>query len=542
MKKKSIYIVVLLTIIAYHISLTIFNNRNSIAIAETSSQELNNSTILTINMAEIPQIPWDVKKAAVHVAETFSAAVHGSLAPYYFNEHKEPSNQNVLLEDYYCQALTCIAKLKEGKFFHNNREVTAYDVEFSLIKQLIAEPDDNYAEAILDDIEGINNINLKNITFSDIKNIKYPTGLVTGIKVIDKYQIEFKLKRENKFFFARISDGKLPIVPIEELQDDLINWKKYPIGFGKYKVDKADLQKHEYYLSKVSAKENIPKYIKLIFSSDKQGDIKLLLGGPERGNEEYEHRLVFSNPYSNGGFLFNYTTELGKNEHFRKALSLALDRKSIARAAYFNELFAEDQLIPNAAGFKEYHIDLPIQEQNIELAKYYLNKVPAHLWQNKTFEIPTYWEDVKSIYSLPYITEIEKQLAVLGIKVKFLNSDDRFEKFIEGDERIFAFTGFAFANKDPHKLFAYFRKGSYFQNEHPNDPAYEELYQKAVNNLDPLNKEPTKILGKYFMQNNFMIVLFIQRMSLSYDPKVVISLGRQYNGTRFAIWEIKMRE
>lgn len=519
----------------------VLNGTNLLAYSN-SNKPYNNNTALIINLAEVPQVPWDFKKAAVHVAETFSAAVHGSLAPYYFNEHKEPSNQNVLLEDYYCQALTCIAKLKEGKNFHNNREVTAYDVEFSLIKQLIAEPGDNYAEAILDDIEGINEVNLNKIKYTKINQISYPTGFVSGIKVTDNYHIEFKLKRENKFFFARISDGKLPIVPIEELQDDLINWKKYPVGFGKYKVDKADLQKHEYYLSKVSLKENIPKYIKLIFSSDKQGDIKLLLGGPERGNEEYEHRLVFSNPYSNGGFLFNYTTELGKNENFRKALSLALDRKSIARASNFNELFAEDQLIPNAAGFKEYHIDIPIQEQNIELAKYYLNKVPAHLWQNKTFEIPTYWEDVRSIYSLPYITEIEKQLAVIGIKVKFLNSDDRFEKFLEGDKRIFAFTGFAFANKDPHKLFAYFRKGSYFQNEHPNDPTYEELYQKAVNNLNPLNKEPTKMLGKYFIQNNFMLVLFIQRMSLSYDPKVVISLGRQYNGTRFAIWEIKMRE
>ena len=58
------------------------------------------------------------------------------------------------------------------------------------------------------------------------------------------------------------------------------------------------------------------------------------MGGPERGNEEYEHRLVFQNPYSNGGFyLITLSTSLGKMKTFRKALSLALDRKSIARAS-----------------------------------------------------------------------------------------------------------------------------------------------------------------------------------------------------------------
>lgn len=168
--------------------------------------------------------------------------------------------------------------------------------------------------------------------------------------------------------------------------------------------------------------------------------------------------------------------------------------------------------------------------------------MPKHLWQNKTLEVPSYWEDVQEIYSLPYILEIEKQLIDVGINVKFISTGNKFEKFKDGDDRIFAFTGFAFPNKDPHKLFAYFRKGSYFHNEHPNDPYFEKLYQNAVNNPDPFNKEPTKILGKYFTDKNIMVPLFFQRMSLSYDPRKTISLGRQYNGTRFAIWEIKMRQ
>ncbi|WGL60999.1 ABC transporter substrate-binding protein [Pigmentibacter sp. JX0631] len=533
-----IFVIFVFITIVIPVSVQVYKKTQAYASGEVYTDDGHE---LTVNMAEIPQIPWDVKKAAVHVIETFTAAVHGSLAPYYFRDQKEPSNQNVLLESYSCEKLICKAILKRNMEFHNGRTVTAYDVEYSLIREILADPEENYAESILDDIEGINSIAFNYLKYIKIDGNRYPSGNVKGIIVKNEFEIEFHLKRENNFFFARISDGKLPIVPIETLKEDHLTWKQFPVGFGKYKVTNVDLAKHEYYLQKVSYKENIPNKVKLIFTADQQGDIKLLLGGPHRGNEEYEHRLVFSNPYSNGGFLFNHTTELGSNFYFRKAISYALDRNIIARASYFNELFPEDQLLPNSVNFKEYRPDLPLQSQNIELAKQYLAKVPKHLWQNKRFEIPVYWEDVKEIYTLPYIVEIKKQLAAVGLHVDFLNSDERFEKFNTGDTRVFCFTGFSFANKDPHKLFSYFRKGSYFKNEHPNNPLYETLYQNAVNNKDPLNTKPTKILGNYFFDESIMVVLFVQRMSLSYDPRVVISLGNQYNGTRFAVWEIKMR-
>ena len=496
---------------------------------------------LSINMAEVPQVPWNTEKAAVHVAETFTAAVHGSLAAIYGHGSKDNSNQNTLLESYSCNDVTCFATLKKNVYFHNNREVNAYDIEFSLTKQLISQKGMNYAESILDDIVGINDVNLEKLKITNINGIDYPSGVVEGIIVKNKYQLEFKLKRQNNYFFYRISDGKLPIVPIEEFEANYTNWKKYPVGFGKYKVIDADFEKYVFKLLKANPAEKIPKTVELMFSSDKTGDIKLLLGGPDRGNEEYEHRLVFSNVYSNGGFLYNYQTELGQNENFRKAISLALDRNKIARSSYFNELTAEDQLIPNSSSFKEFRAEIPMQEQNIAEAKRLLNLVPHHLWKNKVFQVPTYWEDVKEIYSLPYIKEIQTQLAQVGIQVQFLNMDINYEKFIDNDKNVLFFTGFGFANNDPNKNFAHFRKGTYFKNEHPIDPEYENLYQLSVNNLHKETKH-TKELSKYFTHKNIMTVILNQRMSLSYDPRKVISLGSQYNGIRFAIWEIKIRD
>ena len=501
---------------------------------------INENEILTINMAELPVIPWNSEQAAGHIIETFTAAVHGSLAPIYIHGSIDNTNQNTLLESYSCKELTCFAKLKKGVYFHNNREVTAYDLEFSLIKQLIAQKDSNYTETILDDIVGINNVKNEKVKIIKFNNIEYPSKLVEGIQVKNKYNIEFKLKRKNNYFFYRIIDGKIPIVPIEELKKDYINWKKYPVGFGKYKVTDVDFNNYIFYLERVNLSEKIPKKVRLIFSSNETGDIKLLLGKPNIGNEQNEHRLIFPNVYSNAGFLYNFQTELGKNENFRKAISLALDRDKIARSSYFNELSAEDQFIPNSGYFKEFRADIPIQQQNIKEAKRLLNLIPHNLWKNKIFQVPTYWEDAKEINTLPYIKEIQTQLANVGIQTIFLNTNNDYDKFGDNDPNVFWFTGFSFATSDPNKNFAHFKSGSYFKHEHHFDPIYELLYEESANKIYN-NPNSVKMLSKYFTQKNIMTIIFNLRMTLSYNPQKVISLGNQYNGIRFAIWEVKIR-
>lgn len=193
----------------------------------------------------------------------------------------------------------------------------------------------------------------------------------------------------------------------------------------------ADLETHEFYLEKVSQEERIPKKIKLIFSKENIGDIKMLLGGPNRGNASYERQVIFQDVYSNGGFLYNYQTELGRNLNFRKAISLALDREKISEATVFKEMAPEDQMLPNSGWQKDYRFPMPIQKQNIAEAKRLLNLVPEHLWKNKVFQVPSYWEDVKEINTLPYISVIKKQLQDIGIAVEFLNTDMDYDKFKE---------------------------------------------------------------------------------------------------------------
>ena len=539
-KIRVFFIIPLIIVISFYVYSVLRPNSHK-SLAESNQKNSIERDMITINMAEIPHNPWKTEEAPVHVAETFTAAVHGSLTPIFELSSKDNSNQNTLLEKYYCEEKKCYATLKKGILFHNNREVNAYDIEFSLTRRFLSQAGTSYVQSILDDIKGIDKVNKENIRIISVNNIEYPSGAVEGIVVIDNYNIVFNLKRPNKLFFSRISDGKIPIVPIEALKSDYIEWKKYPIGFGKYKVTGADLKEFKFYLQKASEAEKIPKYVTILFGSDNIGDIKMLLGGPNRGIEEYESKVIFSNVYSNAGFLYNYQTELGKNENFRKAISLALDRQKIASTSIFKEMLAEDQMFSDSGWQKEYRSNIPIQKQNIQEAKRLLRLVPEHLWKNKIFQVPTYWEDVADINSLPYIGEIKAQLNEIGIQTNFLDTDINYEKFRDGDENVLWFTGFGFANNDPNKNFAHFRKGSYFTHEYPKDRKFERLYQKSVKNFSK-SPEDTIKLSEYFTKKNIMTIMMVQRMSLSYDSRKIISLGNQYNGIRLAIWEIKLKE
>ena len=495
---------------------------------------------ITINLSEIPQIPWDTSRAVSHVIETFSASVNGSLISKEENSFEGELVQNTLLEKYNCENSICYAKLKKNVLFHNKREVTAYDVEFSLIRGQIVKNKNILLASILEDIIGIEDLSGKKIDLKKINSIKYPTGLVKGIAVVDNYNIIFRLKRNNKFFFNKISIGRLPIVPVEEFDSTYNNWLKYPIGFGKYKVESVDRDKYIFVLKRAKKYENIPKYIKFIFSNQDEGDIKILLGDAGRGKSNTDRRIVFPNIYSNGGFLFNYKTELGANPKFREAISLALDRESIAEKAFYKEILPEDQMIPLFSSMKEYRANIPVQKQNLEKAKALLNEIPHELWKNKVFHVHTYWANIRNINSLPYIREIITQLKRVGINTIFYDTDLSYTKFKSDDKNVIWWTGFGFSSVDPNKNFSFFKKDSYFTNEAPFDPIFENLYNNSVKYI---SESPfyTKKLCEYFTEKNIFVIVLNQKMSFAYNSDRISSLGEQHNGILFYVWKMKLR-
>lgn len=495
---------------------------------------------ITINLSEIPQIPWDTNFAVSHVIETFSASVHGSLISNESDTSEGDESQNTLLQSYKCIENLCSATLKKNIYFHNNREVTAYDIEFSLIRGQIIKNKNLLLSSILEDIIGIDEFKFNEIKTQKINSIKYPTGVINGIKVIDNYNINFQLKRNNKLFFNKISLGRLPIVPIEEFNSSYENWLKYPIGFGKYKVANVDLKNHIFVLKKANKYENIPKYIKFIFSADDKGDVKILLGDSGRGKSNKNRRIIFPTIYSNGGFLFNYKTDLGANPKFREAISVAIDREKIASKSLYKEILPENQMIPILSEMNKFRANIPIQKQDIQKAKNLLNQIPENLWKNRIFHVHSYWANIKNINSLPYIVEIISQLKNVGINTVFYDTNSSYPKFKDTDKNVIWWTGFGFASKDPNKNFSFFKKGAYFMNESPNDDKFLKLYDDSVNYI---TETPiyTKKLSEYFTEKNIFVVVLNQKMSFAYNPERISSLGEQHNGSMFYVWKMKLR-
>ena len=158
-KKTKFFLIIPAILTVTYLSYDYLLPNSSKSLAEDTNSQIPEKDILTINMADIGHPPWDYEVSGVHTVETFSAAVHGSLAPVFDLGSNTHSNQNVLLEKYYCENQICSATLKKGVYFHNNREVNAYDVEFSLVKNLLTQNGSSISNTILDDLIGIENMN-----------------------------------------------------------------------------------------------------------------------------------------------------------------------------------------------------------------------------------------------------------------------------------------------------------------------------------------------------------------------------------------------
>ncbi|WP_161597729.1 ABC transporter substrate-binding protein [Fluviispira multicolorata] len=498
----------------------------------SDSDLYNDNNTLTINLGETPQIPWSYIDTETNVVETFGSAVFGNLID--LEEVNTKRDPYILVENYSCKNKKCEINLKKNIKFHNGRTVTAYDVEFSYARLLLQSKENNFAFSNLDDIVGIDN--LKEAKFENIHNLNYPRKILDGFEVVDDFKIILTLKRNNHFLLQKLSTAFMPIVPIEELDEKYIDWKGIPIGFGRYKILKADLKDYQFILEKTS-KEDIPKYIRIIFSDKDIGDLRFL---SHLSESFFEGKVLFPNIYINGGFLFNFKSPLGANENFRKAITFALDREKIVKTSSDNDIVAEDQMLAQYSWQERYRSREPITKQNIALAKEHMAKVPKELWENKVLPVHSFWPIKKDLNEIGYIKEIKRQLLEIGINLKFYNTDFNYTKFKKDDENVLWFTGFDTQTDDPNANFAYFKTGSFFNNIYPeNDEEFLKLYDLSVNNFLS-NPEHTRQLSEYFKRKNYMIVMFNLKKRFAYRKDRIKFLESMYSGVRLDLWKIKL--
>lgn len=506
------------------------------------SNVYSDNETLTILFSDLKQTPWSSVDTYTYELETFGSAVFGSLTE--LNESGLPftSNKGVLLKEYSCDRKECKAVLKTGIYFHNGREVNAYDVEFSLMRKFLTFQNDSFAYSILDDVQGIEEFLHKkpHVEFwKEVNGIKYPSGYIEGIKVVDNYHLEIHLRNVNKFFFQLISTSFLPIVPLEEMTNNYQDWKDFPVGYGRYKVIKSDLKNYEFVLKKVDENDDITKYVRILFASDNKNiDIRLANQGVPF-DEKTESYNNYPSPYCNGGFLFNFSTPLGSNENFRMAVNLALDRVKIASTATFNEIQPENQLLPDHGWHRSYRAEMPVSTQNIEEAKKYLNLVPHELWQNKVLPVHSFWTANRNLSQAPYFVEMKKELSQIGLNIEFYDTDMNYTRFNEVDSNVLWWTGFDFLTEQPNANFAYFQKGSFFNNIYPDDPELNRLYNLSKKTLNE-SYDDTKKLSEYFTRHNIMVVVFNLHNTFVYKKSRISSFGNQTSGIKLLLTEVKL--
>jgi len=117
--------------------------------------------------------------------------------------------------------LTYTFKLKEGIKFHNGREVTAEDVKYTL-NRVVDPAWESWANYYLEVIEGA-----QAVMDGEAEDI-------SGIKVLDKYTIEFKLIREDPTFLSILALPNNFIVPKEEVGEPGEAFGLSPVGCGPF--------------------------------------------------------------------------------------------------------------------------------------------------------------------------------------------------------------------------------------------------------------------------------------------------------------------
>ena len=356
-----------------------------------------------------------------------------------------------------------ILTLSNAKF-HNGREITAQDLEFSIIRGFISSSE-NYNRIHFSDIKGITDLKV---------GMKYKTGMVPGLKVLNKKQLQIELSRTNPIFLLNFTVPFVPLVPEEELKEDYFTWKKWPIGAGPYRVE-SDYHDHRLKLIAVKPVADRPTAI-IMDNARKVDKYDIIFDEVIASDKEKDFEKVFSKyPVSIACLAFYRDNPIDQNLNFRKAIYHAIDRDSLAmntdqyRAAY------EMMVRPYGGRVK------PKNPYNVELAKSYLAKVPHELLKDGV-KIGVYATDDHWTPAMKQrIARMTEQFKEIGLKVSFEANSEKFPT----PEVVKKYTIKMYSKvvdlADPAVSYGAMSSRSPYRNENPvKGNEYDLAYEKAL--------------------------------------------------------------
>ncbi|MBC8111715.1 MAG: ABC transporter substrate-binding protein [Verrucomicrobia bacterium] len=414
-------------------------------------------------------------------------------------------------------------KIKPEVYFHDDacfpnskgKEMTAEDIKYCFT-QLCKESADNQGFILVKNI-----VKGANAYYQASKNGKKPSFEVEGIKVIDKYTIQFILDKPSSVFLYNLARPGTFIYPREayEKYGQDMNFKS--VGTGAFYLANTDaeiamiLKRHERYHGTDSLGNALPflDAINIRFIKDKknelfefkQGKLDMLYRiptefildldsamaqSPRKG--EYMNYELQRSPEMLTQFLVFQTKEgVFRDVQVRKAINFAIDKEKILNFVLNGEGDAAGNHGITPDIFEDYKIDnIRGYAFSVDSAQIYMKK--AGFGKGKKFPKITFTLNAEGGRNTLVAVEIQKQLKdVLGIDVELVTAplaqvvDDaqkgRFEllrvawlaDYPNPENFLHQFYGKSVPN-DPKQIS--FPNISRYKN-----PVFDDFYEKALN-------------------------------------------------------------
>lgn len=461
-----------------------------------------------------------------------------------------------LAEDYSVDSTNTVYtfKLRKGVMFHDDesfqggkgREVTAEDLKYCYTLLCTQYPNNQGFTVFKDILKGANEY------YAATANNQKPDFEVEGMKVLDKYTIQFTLTEPNSIFLYNLARPFTFIFPKEAYEKYGLEMRTHAVGTGPFQVQHIEegtsviLKRNDNYYAYDEDGNRLPYVdgIKIKFIQDrktellefKKGNLDLMYRLPtdyiieilEEANTkkgEYGHYQLQRTPEMATHIYAFLNKGMFSNKNVRKAFSFAIDRKKILEAVLNGEGFAPGYhgITPPVTVFKEkgYDVDkIKGYDKNLDSARFYINK--AGYPDGKGFPKIVLDLNADGERNIPVAEEIQKQLKDnlnIDVELNLVPQAQLVEKMITGQSTFFRVGWIADYPHPENFLWLFYGKtvpSDDKQISYPNmlrykNPKFDELYEKG------LNAKTEEETYKYFLMAENVLMEDAPAIMLWYD-------------------------